>query len=68
MYLVRNPVQLTKIQGANWNFWSSPKPGTENSQQMIFEKDLKANGRWQSRYCTSDEPMVIEGLNYKLEN
>ena len=39
---------------------------------MIFEKDLKADGRWQIwtmvRYLTNDEPMVIEGINFRIEN
>ena len=71
LFSVRNPIDLSKIQSVNWNFWSSPKPGTEpflGYQEMIFEKDLRADGQWQKRYLENDEPMVIEGINYKIEN
>ena len=70
-FSVRNPIDLSKIQSVNWNFWSSPKPATGpilGYQQMIFEKDLRADGQWQKRYLENDEPMVIEGINYKIEN
>jgi len=35
---------------------------------MTFEKDLKADGRWQIRHFTYDEPIVIEGINFRIEN